>query len=56
MIFLSTLAYSINANINLVQILLGFATVPELRQMTVPDHDVFLRVRTCFPCQEPLSV
>lgn len=46
MIFLSTLAYSVNANFDLIQILLGFATVPEFRHITVPDYDRFLEVCT----------
>ena len=41
MIFLSTLSYSQHAKQELVQTVLAFATIPELRILQPPDHSMF---------------
>lgn len=41
MFFLSTLAYSQHAKQELIQALLSFATIPELRASRLPDYDLF---------------
>jgi len=41
MIFLSTLAYSSEKENPLIQTLLSFATVPELRALSVPDYEKY---------------
>jgi hypothetical protein len=55
MIFLSTLAYSKNANPDVIQILLGFTTVPELRQITMPHYASFLEVLGYSPSKDELT-
>ncbi|KAI4225246.1 MAG: hypothetical protein L6R40_008378, partial [Gallowayella cf. fulva] len=41
MVFLSTLTYSQHAKLELIETLLAFATVPELRAIRLPDYDSF---------------
>ena len=41
MLFLSTLSYSQHRDIELVETLLAFATVPELRRLQPPQHTLF---------------
>ena len=55
MMFLATLAYSEFSDQDLVQTLLGFATVPELRRIAVPDHPHFDLVRGYKPSRDTLK-
>jgi hypothetical protein len=55
MVFLSTLAYSINANPDLIQVLLAFATVPELRQINMPQYTTFLKELEYSPSKTRLT-
>ena len=54
MVFLSTLSFSQHANQRLVQTLLAFATMPELRNLQSPKHSAFQLTEGYRPVREKL--